>query len=600
MRLLNTSTLEIQEFGHIIPHYAILSHTWEKDEVLFHDMINGTAHKKAGYSKVLGCCRLAKERGLKWIWIDTLCIDKTSSSELSEAINSMYKWYEGSTICFVYLWDVYDKPDHASLSRWPVRTSDVRRSRWFTRGWTLQELIAPRYIEFYTFDWLEIGTKRSLERQISERTGIPWRVLQGESPLVHNVAERMSWASKRVTTRDEDMAYCLMGFFGVNMPLLYGEGSKAFLRLQEQILKQEDDYTIFMWFQSQDSTTYRHSPLRGAWCSSPADFLRSSKSDNISNKEISAAPESPQTAITERLSRKLPEHNFEAHCMLDYAKVYRVPTHEIERCFGVYEPPILASRGIQISLPLMEIKDIGAADTSLIRYEECSGSLWLAWTCCKIENRLLCLVLDSSGAHCRLDSRAVPHCLIGVDESLEKEFTMSRFELRPSGSAQLKQDLGFARNPQFTSFNVESKTNHISIDISHPIPAAGFHVFPKNEHFILVLGCSYSLGQGKIYFQISCGVSEGQHWCTFDEESTNRLTTIHQRYDDLHSQSTAYFLQFSDRAAVASTSGIQGLILTAAIRRASTHTYQLDIGSSKVGEATAWVKLCLSRDLVHS
>jgi hypothetical protein len=285
--------------------------------------------------------------------------------------------------------------------------------------------------------------------------------------------------------------------------------------------------------------------------------------------------------------------------MLDYAKVYRVPTHEIERCFGVYEPPILASRGIQISLPLMEIKDIGAADTSLIRYEECSGSLWLAWTCCKIENRLLCLVLDSSGAHCRLDSRAVPHCLIGVDESLEKEFTMSRFELRPSGSAQLKQDLGFARNPQFTSFNVESKTNHISIDISHPIPAAGFHVFPKNEHFILVLGCSYSLGQGKIYFQISCGVSEGQHWCTFDEESTNRLTTIHQRYDDLHSQSTAYFLQFSDRA-VASTSGIQGLILTAAIRRASTHTYQLDIGSSKVGEATAWVKLCLSRDLVHS
>lgn len=158
-------------------------------------------------------------------------------------------------------------------------------------------MIAPRYIEIYTFDWVEIGTKRSLERQISERTGIPRRVLRGESPLRHNVAERMSWASKRVTTREEDTAYCLMEFFGVNMPLLYGEGSKAFMRLQEQILKQEDDYTIFMWFQSQDSTTYRHSPLRGAWCSSPGDFLRSSEPDKGSNRKISGAPESPQITI---------------------------------------------------------------------------------------------------------------------------------------------------------------------------------------------------------------------------------------------------------------------------------------------------------------
>lgn len=286
--------------------------------------------------------------------------------------------------------------------------------------------------------------------------------------------------------------------------------------------------------------------------------------------------------------------------MLDYSKLYQVPTHEIERCFGVHEPPILASRGIQISLPLMEIDDIDAGNTLLIRYEECAGSLWLAWTCCKIENRLLCLVLDSSGAHRRLDSRAVPHCLIIVDESLEKEFTMSRFELRPSGSVQLKQDLEFARNPQFTSFHVEPKTKHIRIDISHPIQVAGFHVFPKNEDFILVLGCSYSLGRRKACFQLSCGVSDGQHWCTFDEESTSPLTTIHQRYDDLHRQAKAYFWQFSDRAAAASTSGIYGLILTAAMRRASAHTYQLDIGLNKVGEETAWVKLCLFGGLVHS
>jgi hypothetical protein len=119
-----------------------------------------------------------------------------------------------------------------------------RNSKWFTRGWTLQELIAPRIVEFYAADWTEIGTRVSLQDEISIITGIDNRILEGESPDICNVAERFSWAASRETSRVEDAAYCLLGIFQVHMPLLYGEGENALLRLQEQILKTTDDYTL--------------------------------------------------------------------------------------------------------------------------------------------------------------------------------------------------------------------------------------------------------------------------------------------------------------------------------------------------------------------
>ncbi|KAI0868684.1 heterokaryon incompatibility protein-domain-containing protein [Hypoxylon argillaceum] len=198
MRLLHVNSYEIREFveGNV-PDYAILSHTWGEQEVTYKDMKKGNADKLKGYQKILGCCDQSRLDGFEYVWIDTCCIDKRSSSELSEAINSMYRWYQEARVCYAYLEDVYnvdqDDANHTKL----------KSSRWFTRGWTLQELIAPQIV----------------------------------------------WASKRKATRIEDEAYCLLGLFGVSMPLIYGEGSKAFRRLQEEIMKQSDDETIFAIFE---------------------------------------------------------------------------------------------------------------------------------------------------------------------------------------------------------------------------------------------------------------------------------------------------------------------------------------------------------------
>jgi hypothetical protein len=190
-------------------------------------MQSGEGNKKAGYSKIRGCCKAAAADGFEYVWIDTCCIDKTSSSELSEAINSMYKWYQEAEVCYVYLADVF--PD--------ISTSSFAKSRWFTRGWTLQELIAPSSVIFFDAHWRDIGTKASLVKPIAEITGIHIDALSNGRVSRFSVAQRMSWASRRETTREEDIAYCLLGIFSINMPLLYGEGQKAFLRLQEEIMK---------------------------------------------------------------------------------------------------------------------------------------------------------------------------------------------------------------------------------------------------------------------------------------------------------------------------------------------------------------------------
>lgn len=240
MRLLHTKELdgggfELKEFGEEnVPHYAILSHTWGEEEVTFQDMTLGRFANKKGYEKIRGCCFLARENGYDYVWIDTCCIDKTSSAELSEAINSMYRWYGEADVCYGFLADV-------SSIDW------FTKSRWFTRGWTLQELIAPETMIFLDKAWQELGTRESLKKYISKRTGIPVDVLSGHGLETASIAQKMSWAAKRKTSRSEDRAYCLMGIFGINMPLLYGEGDKAFIRLQEEIMKVSDDDSIFAW-----------------------------------------------------------------------------------------------------------------------------------------------------------------------------------------------------------------------------------------------------------------------------------------------------------------------------------------------------------------
>ncbi|KAF2724558.1 HET-domain-containing protein [Polychaeton citri CBS 116435] len=265
--------LELEDFiGDNIPPYAILSHTWTEQEVLFEDVKAGQAHTKTAYRKVLFAIDQAQKDGLDYLWIDTCCIDKSSSSDLQEAINSMYSWYEHAHVCYVYLEDV--QVSHESTQGYKgVSRLDIERSRWFTRGWTLQELLAPTLLQFYTYDWdgfavVEKGrraepryiparhhTYRSKSKShegfvevLSEITGIHCRYLDGSLAIRKaSIAARMHWASTRTTTRVEDLAYCLMGIFDVNMPLLYGEGAKAFQRLQEEIMKQTDDTSIFAW-----------------------------------------------------------------------------------------------------------------------------------------------------------------------------------------------------------------------------------------------------------------------------------------------------------------------------------------------------------------
>ncbi|OIW27820.1 hypothetical protein CONLIGDRAFT_551906, partial [Coniochaeta ligniaria NRRL 30616] len=171
--------------------------------------------------------------GLAYVWIDTICIDKSSSAELSEAINSMFKWYRNAAICYAYLSDVPQ-----------VR---LEYSRWFTRGWTLQEMIAPQELRFYDANWDALGTKSDLLDRLCDITGVDTTALRGGNLRFFSVARKMSWASRRQTTREEDIAYCLLGIFDISMPLLYGEGSKAFIRLQEQIIKEYDDESLFAW-----------------------------------------------------------------------------------------------------------------------------------------------------------------------------------------------------------------------------------------------------------------------------------------------------------------------------------------------------------------
>ncbi|KAK4460749.1 heterokaryon incompatibility protein-domain-containing protein [Cladorrhinum samala] len=251
MRLLHTQTLTFRVFSKSPPRYAILSHTWEDDEVSLHDLIKNEPSLKArkGYRKIAQCCRAASQQGLEWAWIDTCCIDKTDNAELTESINSMFRWYQEADVCYVFLADL---PEAADLKR------HLARCRWFTRGWTLQELLAPRVLWFYDGGWTMRGTGRDLVDQISDITGIARDVLSGGTALEEiSVSERMSWAANRTTTRPEDVAYCLLGIFGVNMPMIYGEGDNSFRRLQEQIIQRSNDLTVFAW-SLEDSVTRSH------------------------------------------------------------------------------------------------------------------------------------------------------------------------------------------------------------------------------------------------------------------------------------------------------------------------------------------------------
>ncbi|KAF2818453.1 HET-domain-containing protein, partial [Ophiobolus disseminans] len=244
MRLLNTQTLELKQFNTgSIPVYAILSHTWEDDEVTLQELQTRAARRKKGFRKISDFCDEAASRGIEWGWVDTCCIDKTDLVELSQAINSMFSWYRDAAVCLAYLSDFHL---HGEGAHW--NDKDVGKSRWFTRGWTLQELIAPKHLVFYDARWRVFGTKKGLASFMSDITGISARLLRGEKSLHEfSCAQKMSWAAYRQTTRVEDRAYSLLGLFNICFSPVYGEGWRAFGRLQEEILRVSTDQSIFAW-----------------------------------------------------------------------------------------------------------------------------------------------------------------------------------------------------------------------------------------------------------------------------------------------------------------------------------------------------------------
>ena len=225
-----------------VPPYAILSHTWvEGQEVTYNELVAGVGKEKTGYDKIRFCAAQAAADGLEYFWVDTCCIDKSTSDELSTAINSMFRWYQRASKCYVYLSDFIVPEEVADADDfWSTWKETFQKSRWFTRGWTLQALLAPPCVEFFSKEGKRLGSKTSLEEEIHETTKIPIVALRGQSLTEFSVEERMSWAAQRTTTFKEDKIYCLLGIFGVFLSLIYGEGEAyATLRLREEIQKRQ-------------------------------------------------------------------------------------------------------------------------------------------------------------------------------------------------------------------------------------------------------------------------------------------------------------------------------------------------------------------------
>jgi hypothetical protein len=258
MRLLNALIKTLEEFEARIPPYAILSHTWGRQEVVYHVTSRIPTLTIQPWPAGTRLKSLASKLcGTSWVMFGptTICIDKSSSAELSESINSMFRWYRELVKCYCYLCDLPDVP--------------FAESRWLTRGWTLQEMIAPEELEFYDKEWRFRGTKSELVDELEAITKVDKNILQGGSLRLKSIAKRRSWAANRVTTRVEDRAYSLLGLFAISMPMLYGEGEKAFIRLQEELVREYDDQSLFCWASRTLDTT------AGLFANSPGHFAGS-------------------------------------------------------------------------------------------------------------------------------------------------------------------------------------------------------------------------------------------------------------------------------------------------------------------------------------
>ncbi|KAH9922795.1 heterokaryon incompatibility protein-domain-containing protein, partial [Epithele typhae] len=258
MWLLTTDRAELHFFAipeDVPDEYAILSHVWNKPplepEMSFQDIeyhqrrcqdTGDHPRDTLPSEKLKGALAFAERNGYGWLWADMCCINKTSSTELSEAINSMYRYYAAAGVCYAYFFDV------SSSQPAPAWLEEFWNSEWHERGWTLQELVAPKDVLFFARDWTVLGNKMALAEVLQLKTRVPKEVLRMQKNVRSvSVAQRMSWAAGRRTTRAEDKAYSLMGIFGVHFVPIYGERDHAFMRLQEQIMKSSTDMSLFAW-----------------------------------------------------------------------------------------------------------------------------------------------------------------------------------------------------------------------------------------------------------------------------------------------------------------------------------------------------------------
>ncbi|KAI1406034.1 heterokaryon incompatibility protein-domain-containing protein [Hypoxylon fuscum] len=259
MRLLDTETFELRSGDQSVfkdEGYAILSHRWVGQEITFDQLANHAAELRAGQppmtpqlAKIRGACETARRQGLKWMWIDTCCINKTSAVEETESINSMFKWYRDAKICITYLCDVRRSTNDLSVSRIFESIDSGGYSIWFTRGWTLQEMLAPPEMQFYDMNWKCIGTKAELAEVLQRVTGIDAAYLTGEKYFGSAcIATKMSWMAARRTEREEDITYSMLGIFNIILTPRYGEGGmRAFMRLQQALLSTSTDESLFAW-----------------------------------------------------------------------------------------------------------------------------------------------------------------------------------------------------------------------------------------------------------------------------------------------------------------------------------------------------------------
>ncbi|KAF2995238.1 hypothetical protein E8E13_002798 [Curvularia kusanoi] len=229
------------------PAYAILSHTWGEEEVTFDDLTEGKGTDKIGFDKIRFCMQQAARDGLKFSWVDTCCIKKDNPTELQHSINSMFRWYKEAAKCYVYMADVStSKQPQDCRTQNGVWREDFTRSRWFTRGWTLQELLAPHDVSFFSREGEMLGSLDKLKELVQMVTGLPLSVFSGTDLHTYGIEERLSWTAKRHTTREEDKAYSLLGIFNVFLPLIYGEGEdNAFRRLRSEIRERKNDAIAF-------------------------------------------------------------------------------------------------------------------------------------------------------------------------------------------------------------------------------------------------------------------------------------------------------------------------------------------------------------------